>query len=275
MGKLITHISSTENLRAAVEKVRATHPFLQDRKWLETDVEGKLANLQKDLATGKFIPGSVEFFYSFDEKKLRCVKLDLRCVVAMEAICLPLKAVLEKGAVDNCSYSIDKIEQIFQACKCWKRSCVWALKADIARFFDSVEHRLLFQTISASINCDNTLHLLKNLFASFDEAGALFSVKSPEYNHRAGFSLPAGHELVYVLANAFLKPIDQKMSVLTNGRMARYLDDYLFFGEDQSEMEALLANLQDNLQHYGLVLNPEKSFIRPCRYPISFLRQPL
>lgn len=273
MSHLLKQIASLENLHTAAAQVKQAYPFLRDREWLATDLDVKLETLGQQLTTGSFKPENVGYFYSIGEKKLCCATMHVRSMVAVFSICKELKGLLGTGTVTTCAYSVDEIDGLLQSCRQWKKSSKWALGTDIQQFFESVEHKLLLDSIAGEVNCKITMGLLGNLFAAFDEASARFSTESPAYQQRQGFGLPAGIELVYVLANAFLKPIDLVLFQAAQGKVARYIDDYLCFGDSEEEMQSTLAILNGELERIGLKLKPAKTFIQPCKSPISFLRQ--
>ena len=103
----------------------------------------------------------------------------------------------------------------------------------------------------------------------------LFSIKEPNHIHTPGKGLPAGLELVYLLASNMFHEIDTRMRRITSGQFARYIDDMLFFGPDRSSLENWMTELQTDLADMGLQLNHTKTFVQSTEEPLRFLREDL
>ena len=83
--------------------------------------------------------------------------------------------------------------------------------------------------------------------------------------------VPQGAVLSPVLANAYLNPLDHRMS--ENGyQMVRYADDFVILCRTQAEAEAALADVRTWVEQHGLTLHPEKTHIVDSRVTsFSFL----
>ena len=269
---MYTLISSPANLLLAVQRVQEKHPLLRDRAWLNDGLEAKLTELSRELADGTFRPSSVSLFYSMLEKPLLCAGMDCRSWVAHEAIVGALSNHFAEKAVAYCTCTPEQTHSLLAQCRRWKRTYPWVAGADISRFFDSVQHTVLFEVLAQEIPCLTTLQLISTFLDVFDQASLEFAAAEHNHTHHPGKGLPAGNELVYCLTNALLLPIDRKLNALTSGCYARYIDDFLFFAPDENALHPLIRELQSELARLGLALNPEKTFFLPTTAPFHFLR---
>lgn len=79
------------------------------------------------------------------------------------------------------------------------------------------------------------------------------------YNRQIlGLGLPIGPEACAVLSNAFLSPLDSRLSEL-GVRYLRYGDDILLFAEKLSEYDRLLSEIDEQLSILRLIRSTEKT----------------
>lgn len=267
-----TLISSPDNLRTAVQHVREKYPLLRDRTWFDTNLDEKLDNLGKELAAGTFKPARISLFYTLLDKPLRCAEMDYRSWVAHEAIVGPLVDYLTKNAVESCTFRPENTPHLMAACRRWKKKNAWVAGADIRRFFDSVQYPVLMEVLAGEISCATTLKLIAHFLEAFDQANSEFAATESTHTYHPNQGLPAGIELVYILANALLTPTDRNLKMLADGYYARYIDDFLFFAPEAAVLHGVMHELESALARLGLTLNPEKTFFQPTTTPFHFLR---
>ncbi len=269
---IISRIATPPSLYSAIRRVEEKHPFLRDRAWLNDDLEAKLTELSGALATGSFQAQQVSFFYAMNDKPLRCASLDCRTWIAHEAIYGVLTDYFTDKWVEDCTFQPNQAEHLLTRCREWKQRRAWVAGADIRRFFDSVQHKILLDALTPEVPCPVTLRLIAGFLEAFDRASFEFTAIEPNHVHQPGKGLPAGVELVYLLVHLLLKPIDLKMKTLSSGHYGRYLDDFLFFTDDPDTLYAAAHELESTLSLLGLELNPSKTFFQSCAVPIHFLR---
>lgn len=122
------------------------------------------------------------------------------------------------------------------------RSIVW--RADIARFFESVEHRMLRRCIRRRISDERTWLLLDQVIDSYSLL--------PQSPTQPGMGIPIGNVTSQVFANIVLHELDRfVVHGLHPLRYLRYGDDFLLFFSDRAEAErcreVVRAFLRDEL----------------------------
>lgn len=136
---------------------------------------------------------------------------------------------------------------------------VFALKCDIKKFFDSIDHSILLTLIRQKINCPETLELLERVIDSFHKA--------------RGKGLPLGNVTSQIFANIYMNQFDQYVKKeLRLAYYIRYCDDFVILSSKQEELLELVSSLQNFLKtHLELELHPNKILIRQPHQGIDFL----
>ena len=135
----------------------------------------------------------------------------------------------------------------------------WALKCDVRRFFDSVDHGKLLGLITRRVRDDRAMALIGRILDSFH--------KTP------GVGLPLGNVTSQLFANIYLNELDQFVKHELQIRFyLRYCDDYIILDYDPANLlglkDRITAFLIDRLR---LVLHPDKVSMRTHARGIDFL----
>lgn len=132
----------------------------------------------------------------------------------------------------------------------------WAVRADVHRFFDSVEHGELEHRLAAYLADDAAVSRLM----TWVRAAAPFP----------GRGLPTGSPLSPLLANLFLDGFDEAVAA-DGGRLVRYADDFLVLTRDREEAERMLAAAGRAAADLELRLNDAKTRLLHLKEPFDFL----
>jgi hypothetical protein len=122
----------------------------------------------------------------------------------------------------------------------------YVVKADVAHFYESVEHSLLAVLLATRLDVRSTT------------ARALEALLTATMGTALG--LPQGPPASDVLASAYLLAVDQQL-VDEGLRFLRFADDYFFPAETLVEGRAVLQRLESLLTDLGLALSPEKTSV--------------
>jgi hypothetical protein len=126
----------------------------------------------------------------------------------------------------------------------WNSSYV--VKADVAHFYESVEHSLLAVLLATRLDVRSTT------------ARAVEALLTATMGTAHG--LPQGPPASDVLASAYLVAVDKQL--LADGlRFLRFADDYFFPADSLAEGRAVLQRLEALLTDLGLALSPEKTSV--------------
>jgi RNA-directed DNA polymerase len=112
---------------------------------------------------------------------------------------------------------------------------VYVVDADLKGYFDTIPKDRLLEIVQQSISDRRLLGLIKQ----FLDQGIFEDLRT--WTPETG--VPQGAVLSPVLANAYLNPLDHRMS--ENGyQMVRYADDFVILCRTQAEAEAALADVR-------------------------------
>ncbi len=141
----------------------------------------------------------------------------------------------------------------------YTREC-WALKCDVKKFFDSVDHQILKTLIAASVKDPDTNLLINKVIDSFRSE----STKTK--------GIPLGNVTSQIFSNIYLNELDQFVKHNLKAKYyIRYADDFIILDANKNNLKkkALLIKkfLENDLR---LQLHPKKVFFRELRCGIDF-----
>lgn len=169
-------IISPENLFCAWEEFRAGKTKRKDVCQFEFKLEENMFKLHDELKTGNYRHGSYGSFYIQDPKQRHIHKADVRDRVLHHAIFCVVNPIFEPTFIsDSFSCRIGKgthkgiirLKKMFnKASKNNKKTC-FALKMDIRKFFDSVDHSILIRIMEKRIKDSEAMALLREIVGSY------------------------------------------------------------------------------------------------------------
>lgn len=138
----------------------------------------------------------------------------------------------------------------------------WAVKVDLSKYFDTIDHSILLQTVATKLNPDQaTLQLIDRILkAGYTWKGQV----QPSY-----CGVPQGGVCSPVLSNLFGAVLDEalrKQGVI----FVRYADDILVLARNREECEKQRDIIEVETRKLNLTLNREKTVISKLRN-ITFL----
>lgn len=144
---------------------------------------------------------------------------------------------------------------------------VWVLKCDIRKFFASIDHDILKETLSKHIKDADTLNLLSNIINSFHTQNLL------SLNSSIGKGLPLGNLTSQLLVNIYMNEFDQYVKhKLKVKHYIRYADDFVVLHNDKEVLFEYLKQIETFLQtNLKLMLHPNKVSFNTYVSGIDFL----
>ncbi len=306
---LFDEVCSAENLMDAWVKVRAAHGAAGidhvsiaafERRW-----QANLARLAHELREGTYRPQPALSFTlrKPDGGARRLGLLTIRDRVAQRAVYEVIAPLFEQRFLD-CSYAYRPgrntamaIDAVLEA---RRHGYVWVVDADIASFFDTLDHRVLVRAVGRVVTDPRIMDLIRLWL----DAGVLAAPVPPPRS--AGVSSPAGPNrrrgprvgprpalsargatgrrmpappalgtiqgavLSPLLANAYLHAVDVGLS-RHYPRLVRYADDLVILCRTQAEAADALRELRVALACVYLRLAAEKTDIHHVDVPFRFL----
>lgn len=279
---LFNQIISLENLFSAWREFRRGKRGRRDVQEFERYLEDNVFELHACLANGHYHHGPYHRFHIFDPKHRIIHKATVRDRLVHHAIYRILYPLFDRSFIFD-SYScrigkgtyaaVDRLE-IFarRVSQNYLRSC-WALKFDIRKFFDSVDHGILLQILENRLSlrqAQGVIDLLREIVSSYSKhpvgGGSLFEIKQPT-------GLPIGNLTSQLFANVYLDAFDHFIKdKLRLKYYLRYTDDAVILDADHKKLSLLIPIVEHWLWYERrLTLHPNKVEIRKLTQGIDFL----
>lgn len=140
----------------------------------------------------------------------------------------------------------------------------FALKCDIKKFFESIDHKILLEIIDKKIKDNNCRWLLEEIVESFIAENSVISVKK---------GLPIGNLTSQLFANIYLNEFDRFIKhELKIKNYIRFADDFIVLSSDKTYLENIVIHIKPFLlKKLSLELHPQKIEIRKLHQGIDFL----
>ncbi len=231
-------------------------------------LEDNLFKLCDGLASGNYLHDPYTDFYIYDPKRRHIHKASVRDRVLHQAVFRVLYPIFDKHFIfDSYSSRLYKgthlgVIRLSKAgrkiTKNWKYPA-YALKCDIRKYFDSIDHEILKNLISKIISEKETLDFISMLLKTFEKS--------------SGKGLPLGNVTSQLFANIYLNEFDQYIKhVLKARHYFRYCDDFVILSPNKDWLEEILPKIRNFVSNrLELQLHPNKISIRKFRQGIDFL----
>jgi RNA-directed DNA polymerase len=199
-------------------------------------LEKELLRLKQELESGSYQPGEYRYFTISDPKERTISVAPFRDRVVHHALVRVIEPIIEKRfihdtfanrngkgthkAVERAHFFVGKFE--------------YFLKADISKYFDSINHTLLLELLNRSIKDVDIMNLASRILINSDR-----SRKSDE-----GRGLPIGNLTSQFFANLYLDPLDHHIKDrLAVPGYVRYMDDVVLFSDSKEYLRSRLNDL--------------------------------
>ncbi len=174
-------LCSCNNLELAYKKARK-HKTTKDYAInFEKDLQNNLLLLRSELLLHCYNPKPLVNFIVRDPKTRKISKSDFRDRVIHHALCNIIEPIFEKGFIYD-SYANRKGKGTLKALQrfdCFKRKIsknntikCFVLKADIKKYFESVDHEILMKIVKKKIKDNKILWLIRKILNTCAGGGA-------------------------------------------------------------------------------------------------------
>lgn len=267
------------NLLAAAKAASRNKRFQHEVGAFNTERETELLRLREELLRQTYRPGPYREKWIQVPKERMISVAPFRDRVVHHALCRVVMPLFEKKMIHDL-YSNRKgkgTHAAIRRCQELSRQHRFVLKCDIAKYFPSIDHELLKATIRRTIVCKETLWLLDMIIdRSNPQAPVCTLFPGDDLVADAGrrLGLPLGNLTSQWLGNGFLSPFDHWVQEeLRCGTYIRYVDDFLLFSDNKTQLREWRAAIRSRLLAMRLRLNERKSRIHPVAEGVSFLGQ--
>ncbi|MDO8564552.1 MAG: reverse transcriptase/maturase family protein [bacterium] len=234
----------------------------------ELHLEEELFGLHRGLASGVWRPEPYAVFYVQDPKLRKIHKASVRDRVLYQAVYRKLYAVFDRGFIHD-SYAsrnrkgthrgVERFAEFARKLTANYSKRGFALKCDIRKFFDGIDHEVLLALLARQISDPKLFYLIRIIIGSFETA--------------PGKGLPLGNVTSQLFANVYLNELDQFVKHQLKAKYyIRYCDDFVILDASRERLEAHIATLRDFLSNtLLLLLHPRKVEIRKITSGVDFL----
>lgn len=192
--------------------------------------------------------------------------------IVQKAYAMILGAVYEQD-FESFSYGFRKGRSQHQALsdlreKCREIGVAWIVDADVAKFFDNLDHTLLLKIIRRRVNDGAIIRLIGKWLNAGVMEGVSFT--HPERG------TPQGGVISPVLSNIFLHHVldrwyvrDVKARLKGQSFLIRFADDFIWGCEREDDAKRVLAALPKRFNLFKLAIHPSKTALIRFRKPFS------
>lgn len=252
-GPCFEQVYSFKALWRAFKRARRAKPWTDPEFFLNCDE--RLLELSQALQERRWNPDPYRYFIIRNTKSRVVSEASFRNRVVHHALIAALDPLFESKFIPH-SYACRAhkgTHAAVAAVQRMSRRWPYALRLDIARYFDHIRHDTLMALLQQEIQDEGLLWLCQRLLS-----GASLPTVPPSEQR----GLPIGNLTSQFWANVYLHPIDLRASS-TASAYARYMDDLVLFGPSKAALWACLEDLQEQLLPLGLRLKSSVTRLQP------------
>lgn len=262
---LFPRICVFSNLQEAARKARRGKRLRREVYEFEARLEDNLIQLQRELEALTWQPGPYREFYVQESKRRLICAAPYRDRVVHHALCNVIEPLFERSFIFD-SYACRKGKGTHAAADRYtefSRKARYVLKCDIARYFPSVRHDVLFGKLARRIADRDVLWLCEQIIRSRGDDGLLWP---------SGQGIPIGNQTSQFFANVYMNGFDHWMKETMRRRFyIRYVDDFVVLGDSKRELHELVPEIEAKLGTYGLTLHARKRTVFPVSEGCDFM----
>jgi len=231
-GNLYGKITELENIRLAYEKAKKGKSWQSTVQKFEANLEENLLGIQKMLIDKTYQTSGYVTKKIYEPKERLIYKLPFAPDrIVQHAIMNILEPIWEKLFISD-SYACRKNKGIHAGSKKtieYVRRNKYCLKGDMAKFYPSMNHDVLYKIICRKIKDQDVLDLLKNII----------------YSIGGETNVPIGNYTSQWFGNLYLNELDQRVkNVYKIKDYIRYCDDFLLFSNDKDLLHNILIDME-------------------------------
>lgn len=256
-------ITSFPNLIMAVDNAsRGKKHKREVAKFLSHREEG-VFEIRSRLLSGEWHPAPYNTFYVFEPKKRKIDAPQFCDRVVHHAIAQVVQDSIQKRFIEHtyaCILGRGTHRAGLYLEKCLydnhKRygDKVYALKADISKYFESISHEVLIGILERIILDKNLMELFRRLIEESQEMG-----------------LPLGALTSQIFANLYLDKLDHFIKEdLRIKYYVRYMDDFVIIGNNKADLWGILKEIEDYLREVLKLELNKRTDVFPVKNGIDF-----
>lgn len=262
---LFEKLCSFENLFNAYLKARRRKKYKAAVLEFTYTLEENLIKIKEELEKRTYRHGSYTTFQVTDQKKRIVKAASFRDRIVHHALCNVIEPIFDKIFIYD-SYACRKgkgihfgANRLTKFLRRYRNKKLYALKCDIKKYFESIDHEILLKIISRKINDDEVLWLVKEIIESDCS--------------EKGKGIPIGNLTSQLFANIYLNELDYFVKhKLRMKYYLRYVDDFVILHESKEKLREIKQEIIKFLkERLKLELHDKKQNIFPVSNGIDFL----
>lgn len=260
-------ILAWDNLVLAAKEASRHKRYFPEIMRFNANLEENLLAIRDRLASGQWTPGHFRQFEVFEPKRRSIHAPQFSDRVVHHALVQIIGPFFERRFIDQ-SFACRKGKGTHAASKYLSHMLlsassrfprVFALKADISKYFQNIDHEILLALIARTIGDPNVHELMRSLVTKCSCAPG-------------GKGLPLGALTSQLCANIYLDQLDHyAKETLRIRHYARYMDDFIILHGDKGILWEILAHIRDFLDARLLLTLNRKTAVFPAGQGIDFV----
>jgi hypothetical protein len=276
---LYSQVCDWDNLLLAYRKASKGKRGKPPAARFEYHLEDNLVQLQAELYDKSYQPGPYASFYIHEPKRRLISAAPFRDRVVHHGLCNVIEPLFERRFIfDSYANRVGKgTHRALDRCQQFARRYRYVLPCDVRHFFPSIDHTILWDTLSRVIADEDVMWLVDRILASgigvlseeyemvWFAGDDLFAVNRPR-------GLPIGNLTSQFWANCYLDPFDHFVKrELRCKAYLRFVDDFLLFSGDKRQLWDWQEAIVERMAHQRLTIHEERAQVRPVSDGIPFL----
>lgn len=254
-----------DNLYQAFQEARHGKRYRLEVMRFASNLEENLINLQNHLIWKTWAPGKQREFTVFEPKMRMIQAPPFEDRVIHHALVRVVEPLFERKFISDSfacragkgtQRAVFRVQRSLRVARRNWGDDVYVLKADISRYFASIQHRVLMGEVGRVVSDDDVLWLWATITAG--------------YGHDAGVGVPVGALTSQLDGNIVMNRVDHiAKDDMSLCHYARYMDDFVAILPNKAEAQRVLRELGEAVNSLGLALNP-KTAIHPWQRGVDF-----
>jgi hypothetical protein len=267
--KSYDELFSLDNMFYAWKIFRRGKTRKKDTMNFEMHLEDNIFSLYEEIKNNKYRHSLYKHFQIFDNKKRDIYKAEVKDRIIHQIIYDYLLLFFNPSFISD-SYASRKNKGQYKAVDTFRyfiklasnthREC-YVLKCDVGKYFDNIDHNVLFDIIKEKVSCEKVLKIIQEVISSYHSSAYLQK------------GIPLGNITSQIFANVYLNLLDQYVKKELKCRFyLRYNDDLVFIFQNNKNIE----NIRDKVKLFVkeklfLEIPFTKTSIQKISWGIDFL----
>jgi retron-type reverse transcriptase len=225
VGYLTGQIADLENLRLAFWKAKKKKAGKEDVRAFGANLDKNLLSLSDEISNGMVSVGDYSYFKIYDPKERIICAANFRERVLHHALMNVCDPIFEKFQIND-SYATRLGKGQYAALekvRGWIGGGLWFCKLDMRKYFDSINHEILYEKLCGKFKDGRLLSIFKQIIDSYSTA--------------PGRGVPIGNLTSQYFANFYLAHLDHfAKEKLRIKKYARYMDDVVILHSSKNKL---------------------------------------